>query len=68
MKVETKVCWSPPPSKCFPKLNVDGTMLFYLKKIGVRAILKDDKGNCIIATSIKKMILIILKQLKLWQF
>ncbi|KAG2689699.1 hypothetical protein I3760_09G151600 [Carya illinoinensis] len=43
-------CWQAPPSG-FCKLNVDTALFFYLKKAGVGVVLRDGKGEVIMAVS-----------------
>lgn len=44
--------WQPLGEGCF-KLNVNGAIFFNLQKAGIGAILRDNKGEPIMATSIK---------------
>ncbi|XP_042985441.1 uncharacterized protein LOC122314103 [Carya illinoinensis] len=44
-------CWNPPPPSGFLKLNVDGAMLYDQQKAGVGVILRDDKGEVLVACS-----------------
>lgn len=43
-------CWIPPPFG-YLKLNVDGTMFFYQRKASVDVVLRNEKGEVILACS-----------------
>lgn len=46
-------CWKPP-KRGYVKLNVDGVLFFCLQVIGIGAILRDSKGDLLLAASIKE--------------
>ncbi|KAF5478189.1 hypothetical protein F2P56_004771 [Juglans regia] len=49
-KVKELCCWKPPAVGSL-KLNVDGAMFFDRHKAGIGAVLRDDKGDVVLAAS-----------------